>query len=140
MKIKTQRRAKKRERAGKRTRADAVFLAAQPLRKPEGQLAMLLSEMKRAELEAQVQAETATKLRQQIVTLLKSRRLAGNIPLEVIAAAIGRNRVTMVRLERLTTVAKDSTLSKMLHFFGVDWQPTAKVFTSEAKIQKRRAE
>ncbi len=139
-KIKTQRRAKQRERASKGNRADAIHRKQPPLKRAEGEMGMLLRQMKQAELESQVQAESATKIRHKIVNMLKAYRLAGNISIDVMAAAIGRNRVSMARVERGLAVAKDSTLTKMLGFYGIDWQPTARVFTSEAKIQKRRAE
>jgi hypothetical protein len=140
-KIKTQRRAKKRERAGKARLGEAVrYKPPLPLKRPEGELAMLLDQMKKAELQAQIQAETGTKLRHKIVQHLKARRLAGNISIEVLSAAIGRHRVSMVRIERGSSVATDGTLVKMLAFYGINWQPTARIFTSEAKIEKRRAE
>jgi hypothetical protein len=139
-KIKTQRRAKKRERAGKARLGEAVHYKQPPLKRPEGKLAMLLDEMKKAELQAQIQAESGTKLRHQIVQMLKARRLAGNISIDVLSAAIGRHRVSMVRVERGSSVATDGTLVKMLAFYGINWQPTARIFTSEAKIEKRRAE
>ena len=101
---------------------------------------MLLSQMRDHELAAQVQSETAVKIRQKIVRILRARRLAGNIQLEVMAAEIGRHPITMTRIERGTTEAKDSTLAKMLAFYGTAWTPTARVFTAEAKVQKRRAE
>ncbi len=142
-KIKTQTRKKKRERASKGERGASIDVDRFkhfPLKRPDGELGMLLKAMKEAELQSQVQAETATKLRHRIVQIIRARRLAGNVAIEVMAAAIGRNRVSMVRVERGSSVAKDSTLAKMLAFIGVEWEPTAKIFTSQAKIQQRRAE
>jgi hypothetical protein len=131
---------KARERASKRSKASALSWYPNHLKKPEGDLAMMLGQMNEAELAAQVQAETAVKVRRRIIDWLRARRLAGNIPLRNVAAAVGRHEVSLVRVEMGTTVAKNSTLQKLLKFHGFSWDPTPRIFTSEPHSPKHRAE
>lgn len=129
-----------RRRANRRSKIRAVAYEPGTLRKPSGDLAMMLGQMHDAEVQAQVQAETAVKVRRRIVDWLRARRLAGNIPLDNVAAAVGRHVISLVRVENGTTVAKDSTLTKLLAYHGFDWISTPKLFTSTANGPKHRTE
>lgn len=133
-------RKKARQRASKSSKASMVGWIPGPLRKPDGNLAMMLAQMNEAEQQAQVQAETAVKVRRRIINWLRARRLAGNIPLRNVAAAIGRHEVSLARVELGVTVAKNSTLQKLLSFYGFDWVPTPRIFTSDAHAPKHRTE
>lgn len=127
-------------KASKRGRSAAVAYVPQVLQKPEGDLQMMIAQMQDAELQAQVQAETAVKLRSRIVRWTREKRLAGNIPVENVAAAIGRHKVSLTRIELGVVSARDSTLQALLAFYGIEYTPIARFFTSEPKISKRRTE
>ena len=133
-------RKKARQRASKSSKASAVGWIAGPLRKPEGDLAMMLAQMNECEQEAQVKAETAVKVRRRIINWLRARRLAGNVPLRNVAAAVGRHEVSLARVELGVTVAKNSTLQKLLAFYGFAWDPTPRFFTSDPHGPKHRQE
>lgn len=128
------------KRASKREKAALMPPMPTELRRPEGDLAMMLQQMRDAELEAQAQAERAVKIRARIVQFLRDRRLAGNVPIADVAATIGRNMTTLIRIETGVVKPKDTTLAKMLAFHGFDWIPTGKIFTSDPNGPRHRTE
>lgn len=128
------------KRASKREKAALMPAMPETLRKPEGDLAMMLQQMRDAELAAQTQAERAVKIRARIVQFLRDRRLAGNVPVADVAATIGRHVTSLVRIETGVVKAKDTTLQKIMAFHGFDWIPTPKVFTSDPNGPRHRTE